>query len=255
LEQYKVDDAHVHIGKSSGVSIDTKPGDIINFIEKYDLENILLMSLELDVNKNNTKIGEMVKQDKRIHGLYWVQKQQIDQDVITLKKGLENQNFVGVKFHGAFEHLPCTSDIYKPIMDVLSDNNATLLVHCGRYNDGSRSSVTSFEYAVELAISYPKINVILAHMGGNDTSIVKKAVSYALGIENIYFDTSGISTPVRIEAALRAGLSSEKILFGSDSMWCSFRGNFYNILDAGITEKDKINILSQNFDNLILKRK
>jgi len=242
------------MGKSSGVLINTTSEDITKFIDQYNLENILLMSLEQDIDLNNKTIGEMAKNDQRIHGLYWIQKQHIDHDVDCLKHGLQDKSYVGVKFHGAFEHLPPTSEVYKPIMQVLSDHNACILVHCGRYHDGDRSSVTSFEYAIELATTYPNISVILAHMGGNDTSIVKKAVSYALGIENIYFDTSGISTPVRVEVALRGGLSSERILFGSDAMWCSFRGNYYNIVDARMSEEDKINIFSKNFENVIIKK-
>jgi len=254
LEQYKVNDAHIHMGKSPGVSLDVGPEDITKFIDTYKLENILLMSLEQDIDKNNKTIADMAKNDPRIHGLYWVQKKHIDYDVECLKQGLQDKSFVGVKFHAAFEHLTPISSVYAPIMEVLSDHNACLLVHCGRYHDGDRSSVTSFEYALELASTYPKMNVILAHMGGNDTSIVKKAVSYALELENVYFDTSGISTPVRVEVALRGGLSSERILFGSDAMWCSYRGNYYNIIDARISEEDRINILSKNFERLILKK-
>jgi len=253
LEKYRVNDAHIHLGRSLGVDINTTPDDITRFIEKYELQNILLMSLEQDVDQNNKVIGEMARNDKRIHGLYWIQKKHIDEDVKKLTKGLKDGSYKGVKFHGAFEHLPSTSDVYKPIMEVLSDNRACLLIHCGRYTDGSRTSVTSFEHAIELAVNYPKIRVILAHMGGNDTSIVKKAVSYSFEMDNIYFDTSGISTPVRIEVALKGGLSSKHILFGSDSMWCSLRGNFYNVLDARISEEDKINILSDNFERVILQ--
>jgi len=255
LEKYKINDAHVHLGRSTGVQIDTTPDDITNLIEKNNLENILLMSLEQDVDKNNQTIGEMARNDKRIHGLYWIQKQKIEKNMKDLKTGLENGSYKGVKFHGAFEHLPVTSEVYRPVMEILNEYNSCLLVHCGRYNDGSRSSVTSFEYAIELAVNFPKIRVILAHMGGNDTSIVKKATSYSLGIENIYFDTSGISSPVRVEVALRTGLSSDRILFGSDSMWCSLRGNFYNVLDARISESDKIKILSDNFERVILQNK
>ena len=255
MEKYKINDSHVHIGKSPGVQIETSAQDITNFIEKYNLENILLMSLEHDIDKNNKIIGELARNDNRIHGLYWIQKSKIDENIEDLKTGLHDGSYKGVKFHGVFEHLPVTSEVYKPIMQLLNDNNACIVVHCGRYNDGSRSSITSFEYAVELAVNFPKVKVILAHMGGNDTSIVKKATSYSIGIKNIYFDTSGISTPLRIEVALRAGLGSDKILFGSDSMWCSLRGNFYNVLDARISEEDKIKILSENFERVFLQNK
>jgi predicted TIM-barrel fold metal-dependent hydrolase len=89
-------------------------------------------------------------------------------------------------------------------------------------------------------------------MGGTDTTVCKNAIQAAVDIPNVYFDTSGITTPYIIEYALTY-LKPERILFGSDAPWCSFRAMYHNVIDANINHIDKEKILYSNFNNLIDK--
>ena len=135
-------------------------------------------------------------------------------------------------------------------MTFLNDVNSLVLIHCGRFKDGSPESTTSFEHGISLAKSYPNLKIVLAHMGGNDTSIVKKAVTSAKNLSNVYFDTSGISTAYRVEYAVEQ-LGPSRILFGSDYPWCGVRGNYYHIEDSLLDEKTKHMIFYDNFMKLI----
>jgi predicted TIM-barrel fold metal-dependent hydrolase len=89
-------------------------------------------------------------------------------------------------------------------------------------------------------------------MGGSDTAVVKRAINDAKDIPNIYFDTSGITTPYAVEYAVRV-IDVRRILFGSDEPWCSFRSMYYNVVDAEIPEEYKERILSENFKDLVIK--
>ena len=214
----------------------------------------MVMSLELDIEKNNKKICELSHNYDFIHGLYWIQKSRIGEGLVILKKELNKGGFVGVKFHGSFEELPVTASVYQPIMKLLNEKNSILLVHAGRYKDGSPESNTSYYHPLKLAKNYPNIRIIIAHMGGNDTSIVKEAVDNAKNIPNVYFDTSGITTPFRIEYATKI-IGPERIIFGSDSPWCSYRAMYYCVEDAMIDEEAKELIFSKNFSSLLNKEK
>lgn len=251
MTRFEVNDIHVHVGKSASINRTISIEEVLPYVKKYDIKDLVLMPLEVETEENNLKILKLAKQHKFIHGFYWIQKNIIDENFRILKKELNN-GFVGVKFHGAFEHLSVTNDVYRPIMEFLHDNESIVLVHCGRFKDGHPDSITSFIHGIELAKKYSKIRVVLAHMGGNDTSIVKKAVNAAKGIPNVYFDTSGISTPYRVEYAVEV-LGENKVIFGSDYPWGSYLGNYYNVEDSILTEKTKIRIFSQNFKDLILR--
>ena len=244
-----INDAHVHLGKSSIINNFLSEDGVLNFREKYQVDNFFLMSLDLGIEHNNKKIIELSHKHEFVHGLYWIQKSMIQKDLSTLNNELGNGT-VGVKFHGVFEKLPVTSDVYTPVMELLSDKQAILLVHCGRYKDGDPGSNSSYVHALEIAKKYPKIKVILAHMGGNDTSVVKKAVTAARDISNTFLDTSGISTPYRVEYAVDI-LGAERILFGSDFPWCSIRSMYYGVEDALIDDQLKELIMYENFSQIL----
>ncbi len=245
----RINDIHVHLGKSSIINQHLKLEDLLKFRKKSNIENFALISLDCEISKNNRSIIRLSKKHKFIHGLYWIRKERIPNDIDILKKTL-GDGIIGVKFHGVFENKKVTSKIYDPIMKLLQEKKAVLLIHCGRFKDGSPSSNSSFVHALKIAKKYPKIKVILAHMGGNDTSIVKKAINAARNIPNTFFDTSGISTPYRIEYGVQV-IGAKRILFGSDFPWCSHRGMYFGVEDALISKKDKELILNKNFLNLI----
>ena len=69
-------------------------------------------------------------------------------------------------------------------------------------------------------------------------------------VKNIWFETSGITTPFRIENAVEE-IGPERILFGSDAPWCSFRSIFYGVEDTLLDEKIKNLIFYENFINLL----
>jgi len=247
--QIKVNDIHVHLGYSEGINNSLPIEKLNEYIKKNNIDEIVLMPFEKDTDIYNQKIINLSKENKSIHGFFWIQKHRIKDDLAILKKDL-NDGLIGVKFHGSYENLPVNSDIYEPIMEFLNDKESLLLIHCGRFKDGDPSSATSFIHGLKIAQKFPKIKVILAHMGGNDTAIVKRAVNAALEFKNIFFDISGTSTPFRIEYAVKT-LGPNRILFGSDYPWCSFNAMYYNVKDSLLDDKIKEMIFHENFVNLI----
>jgi predicted TIM-barrel fold metal-dependent hydrolase len=217
---------------------------------RYNVENMLLFSFDQNIAETNAKVLELAKQQKGIYPLYWIQKNRIEEDYALLEKELKNNGYRGVKFHGVFEKRPVSDPAYAPILELLNNNESILLVHCGRFKEGMRESNTSYYHALDAAQKYPKLKVILAHMGGADSTVIKRCLQDSHAIQNIYYDTSGITTPLILEHALRI-VDKEKILFGSDSPWCSFRSRYYNIEDANISKETKQLILHDNFVNLM----
>lgn len=247
-----INDAHVHLGRSSAINRSLSADGILKLKEKHNLSHLLVMSFENDVEKNNQTIIDLAEQDRSILGLVWIQKSRISKDVLLLSKLLGNGRIVGVKFHGSYENLPVLSSTYRPVMELLNDKGAILLVHTGRYKDASPESNTSYLHALEVARQYPKAKVVLAHMGGSDTYIIKKALQDAKDMPNVYFDTSGITTPYIIEHAVKV-IDARRLMFGSDEPWCSFMSMYYNIIDAEVDQSYKDRILSENFLNLVVK--
>ncbi len=101
----------------------------------------------------------------------------------------------------------------------------------------------AFEYRMEAVDKYPDMKLILAHLGtgqGYYVPIIKNAKH-----QNIYTDTSGSASNKNyaIEYGVEQ-ISSEKILFGTDSYSCAFQRGRIDYAD--ITQEDKENILYKN---------
>lgn len=247
-EKRKICDVHVHLGRSGGIYHTLHLDQIDDFIERFNIEHLALFPFEIDIDESNKKILKLSQMNKKIHGLYWIQKKHVERDKKILETSL-GQGCWGVKFHGTYENLPISDPIYRPVLEVLNDNASLLLVHTGRFRDGDITSNTSYLHALNVAKLFPKIKVILAHMGGNDTTIVKKALEESRDIRNVWFETSGITTPYRVERAVDV-IGPERILFGSDAPWCSFRSMYYGVEDSLLDERIKELIFYENFIRL-----
>lgn len=246
---YKINDCHVHLGTTEGIYSHFEPLDVITHKERNNIDKVLMMSFEHDVTANNNWINRFTRDFDYLYGLYWIQYANLARDIEVLIYK-ENKKMVGVKFHGSYEPFPITHKAYQFMLEVLNTQRAILLIHCGRYKEGSHESKTSYLHALEIARIYPKIKVLCAHMGGSDTTVCKNAIQDARDIDNVYFDTSGITTPFIIEYALTY-LQPERVIFGSDAPWCSFDSMYYNVVDAKINEIDKEAILHSNFELLL----
>jgi predicted TIM-barrel fold metal-dependent hydrolase len=238
------------MGKSASINRSLSEDGLLKLREKHGIENMTVMSLEQDINSNNEKLASICKRHRFVRGLVWVQKSQLHKDIRMIERGL-GEDIIGAKFHGSFENAPVSSAQYAPLMEMLNDRQAVLLVHTGRYKDAAPESNTSYLHALQVARTHPKIRVVMAHMGGSDTSVVKRALVDSKDVPNVYFDTSGITTPYAIEYALSV-IDARRILFGSDEPWCSFMSMYYNVADAQIDEKHKSMILHDNYTTAIM---
>ena len=220
-------DCHIHYGKMP--EINQELTDVHDFKAQHNIDKLLLIGI------NDVPWSDM-------YGLYWLYK---GLDVAPL-----TDKMIGYKFHGTYEQKPVIHPNYEIYLRYLDRHDALLMVHCGRYKEGHWTSNTSYLHALSAAIKYPNTKIIMAHMGGTDTTVCKKAIDASRDYDNIYFDTSGITTPYIIEYAVKQ-IPSTRIMFGSDAPWCSFNAMYWTVMDAQISDEDKRNIFSESFNQLI----
>ena len=234
-----INDCHIHLGVSPSVNRSISTIDIAKLRKQNKVDKMLVFGTEYDVKTNNQMVKYVADNVPYVYGLYWISDD--NSDLIL------NNKMIGCKYHGSYnnEYAPPVE-----IMEQLDKKNAVLMMHTGRFMDGSCMSKTSYLHAFEVGRCYSNIKLIMAHMGGTDTNICKKAIEKSRDYDNIYFDTSGVTTPFIIEYAVD-NIPSDRILFGSDAPWCSFNAMLYTILDARIPETGKADILYRNFERLI----
>jgi hypothetical protein len=233
-------DCHIHLGNLSCVNRSLNTHEILDYKRTFSILHVLVFPTNDE--PETSKLEEFLDRGiYGLHGLQWITEHTQPEDLS------HNLKIIGGKFHGSYNNYSRPS---VSVLEELNKKGRVLMMHTGRYKDGNRSSRTSYLHALEIASYYTDIKVIMAHMGGTDTNICLNALKDSAHYDNIYFDTSGITTPYIIEKAVEI-VGSKRVMFGSDVPWCSWRGQYNTVMDARISEQDLNNIMQYSFEELL----
>jgi predicted TIM-barrel fold metal-dependent hydrolase len=241
----------VHIGYNEEILRGSDFNSIQKFKHDNDIENMLLFPFYNEsqevIDRNHDSITQLNKTDKGIKGLYW-----LNEPWLTTNKIDEilNNGFIGLKYHGVYTNKPISDPIWNNILMWLNVKRGILLVHCGMFKEGDMASNTSFLHPLIVASKYRNIKVILGHAGGSILPVIKKACDYAKNVDNVWLETSGITSPVSVDYMTNT-MGVRKILFGSDYPYCSFKSMLHNVLDSNLPEGKKKLILNDNLYDIL----
>lgn len=144
---------------------------------------------------------------------------------------LKEDKVLGIKIHPAYHEYDL--DIYGDlIFSLAAKHRKFILTHNGDH-----------EAELKYANKYPQTNLIIAHMGSDETGIIDTVKASKHG--NIFTDTSGIASSMNnvVEYGV-SQIGSERIFFGTDTYSCGFQRG--RIEYARISDADKQNILRNN---------
>jgi predicted TIM-barrel fold metal-dependent hydrolase len=174
----------------------------------------------------------------------------------------------GIKFS---HQIPMDFNIDKlinhPLMDIVTDFNLIMMVHIGTGKERGAGHVhTTLPYAIKVAKHYPKIRFIFCHLGR-----LHEDMFDALRLPNVWMDTAGFSLQYHwgefsakepvfifknlkpekiIEQLVERGFE-DKIIFGSDEPYTSYKAEVSIITHAHISDTAKKKILAQNMEGLL----
>jgi hypothetical protein len=241
-----ITDAHLHFGYSTEILRGFNKLSLISFIKEKNIEKCLVFPIYgRDIDNTHEELLELSSKHSEIIPLYWMSSNPRSLQEPTFATG-----FAGLKYHAAYENTPVSHPLFENVLDELDKKRGILLVHCGMYNNGDMSSNTSYLHAIIVAAKHKNIRIILGHMGGSTVPIIKNVCLHVRKVDNIWLETSGITSPVAIDYAVNH-IGADRILFGSDAPWNSFGAMINNINDSNISEGDKQLIFYDNFFNLL----
>lgn len=190
-----------------------------------------LNSFYLDLKKRSSKVIPL----GTIH-------QDDSQMAMIVNKALD-EGLTGFKIHCQVQKVSPDDARFEPLYKTLSEREGFILFHAGTAPFPSK--YTGFSEFYKFLKKYPKIRVVVAHLGAFETELFLKA---ATDFENVYLDTSYafIANPTnKIEADLELlEKSSDKILFGSD-----FPGICHSYVD-GVKALTSLNISEHLLDKI-----
>ena len=238
-------DVHVHVGDYfSGINLSFPLEKLAKIMDKYRIESALVFSSVTNSEKETRRIIKVLKNNPKIYALMRTDPEnyKLREYLKSFERQLQtNDRIVGLKINPSTEKHRITDATYKEALEILNDNGAVLLLHCGRWVE-----MSGWHYGVEIAKQYPKIKVILAHMGGTHPDLSFPAIEASKKLSNIYMDTSQTRQIIVIKRGVET-LGAERIFFGSDMPWGDYLQNLIGILQVELDEHQLNNILKENF--------
>ena len=243
-------DAHVHVGEYFTRIEQSFPLNILlKIVNKYKIDKVLISPSEVDPEKENKIIIKAAMNNKNVYALIRANAESYKQEKFLkfINKSLQSSKIVGLKINPSTEKHRITDPIYRRALEILNDYNLFLLLHCGRWVE-----MSGWHYGIEIAKQYPKMKLILAHMGGTHPDLAFPAIQASRPLSNVYMDTSQTRQIIVLKRGIET-LGAERILFGSDMPWGDYLQNLVGILQLQLNESDLNNVLRENFYRLIVR--
>jgi predicted TIM-barrel fold metal-dependent hydrolase len=239
-------DAHVHIGKWGEEFYYTENdiNDTISVMHKFNINEAICMPARLTENEELLNDIKNHKSEFKFHFACW-----INPEDKHLDKFLEvHINDIDVfKFHPSFQRMPVTNDKYQKYFRIAEESGKPAIIHCGRWKE-----VAGYNFGLAIAEKYNRLNVILAHLGGDSPELCIPAAREigSKNLKNVYLGTESIREINYVRKVVEfAGY--QRIIFGSDYNLCLPGVFIPNIEYLDISDSQKEMIFSGTIKSLL----
>lgn len=229
-EKLGIIDIHAHIGSFKGYDI--SKSTLLANVRKYGIKTALVSNIDcadlpgvtadLDEELANAETVKFVNEDpQHFRGVLWVRPHA--GKIAVARKFLEmhlnsdssKRTFVAMKFHPEFDHYHADDKSVDSFMTLCAEAGLPAVFHCGA--PGSKSEA---DRIYNVAKRFPKVPVVLYHMGFNSDHV--EAISCATQAvknndANLYLETSQCSVDAVLAAIKRVG--ARHVLFGTDATY------------------------------------
>jgi uncharacterized protein len=239
-------DFHYQIGPSRQLQRTITPRSLVEWMDKRKIDKAVVFP-----NESNRRLRpyedvlEALREfPDRFYGLFGANPR--DENVCEMmEKAVEKYGLKGVRIHPTFSGVVADDEewVY-PIAEKARQLKICMMVH-------SDTSILASPWQVGmLAMDFPGLPVIMAHMGFVDILANDGAIDMARKVPNLYLETSGASAEEKIAQAVREA-GPGKIVFGSDLPHNDPAFEIMKIECANISAEEKKMILGENAARLL----
>lgn len=198
----------------------------VNFIKNK------LFNICPDYSKINKEINEISLRDNRIQFVPFVNHKFSASDVDIY------ENIKGVKFYEPYGEMP------QNLLEYLGEREMNIIVHISEKIENNPKEF------LKLVEKHEAINFQVPHLANGNLEVISALDE----LDNLYIDTSCCSNKIYKKYVLDGDSFEEivsnhveKVLFGSDEPYASYKSQIDQINNMEISAKDKENIKKKNF--------
>jgi uncharacterized protein len=234
---YKIIDAHVHIGDYFDINARFSADDLFAHMRKYNISVAALSAVTKNIRGDNDLVaGAIRRHPAKIVGLAHIDPTAGDAlDEIERALGM---GFKGLKLHPHYDaYNVFDSRVTFKVLENAASHRLPVLIHTGT------PPMTTPMHVGYLAQHFPDVNFIAAHMGLVDSSL--EAVEAGRMADNIYMDMTAASVTAVIEDAILR-LGEDRFVWGTDAPYLNFVAEFFKLLSLRVSDEARRKILWDN---------
>jgi uncharacterized protein len=239
-------DVHTHIGYTKYVGDTLNAERLLRVMDETGVDKaVVIPALSAGRPLEAYKAAEEVKKaPDRLVAFAAVNPKEKDA-VAKLEEAVVKYGAKGLKIHPTFQALPADDEVWVyPLVEKAQELKIPVMIH-----SGEGPYATPWQIGL-VAMDFPKVTIIMAHMGLNSLSYTEGAIKMAKKASNLILETAGVVYDNPITKACQA-IGSDRIIFGSDAPINNPLHEIKKIQVAKISEEDKRKILGENIARIL----
>ncbi|MCX8082300.1 MAG: amidohydrolase family protein [bacterium] len=235
----KIIDFHMHIKGGDRDRTEATGEEIIKIMDRAGIERSVVFSICISAREGNLKTYKEVKKfPDRLIGFATGIPAFNTNVCEEIERAVNEYGFKGVKVHRGIHTLE--GYLIFPLIEKCIELDIPCLIDC----------CAEFEPVKEIVKNYPSAKIVVAHLGGEDQTVLEKLLDLANETENLYFDTSYVRAVGFIGKAIEK-VGSKKLIFGSDGPLIPPEIDIAKINFWKLTEEEKEDIFYNNAKKLL----
>lgn len=232
-------DAHSHIGDFggwAGVSIDVPA--LIKNMDEFEIEKTVLCSSGPEFN-DEVKIAYEQYKDRIIPLVYLNPLEGDTECIRKINYYVDECGFKGIKLNPLKNAYVADTLALNLIMEEAEKRELPVFIHSGHPPYSLPWSIAF------LAERYPKVKVVMIHMGHGHGVYIDAALKMARRFPNLYLEMSGMPMGNKIKEAYDT-VGEDRIMFGTDTPFHHPSVEIQKVKTCQLTEEEQENVFYKN---------
>ena len=239
-------DVHTHIGYTKYVGDALNAERVLRVMDECGIDKaVLIPALSAGRPLPPEKVAEECrKAPDRLVGFTAVNPKE-NGAVDRLEEAVVKYGAKGVKIHPTFQALPADDETWVyPLVEKAQELKIPVMFHSGE-------GPYALPWQIGLvAMDFPEVTIIMAHMGLNSVSYTDGAIKMAKKAKNLILETAGVQYDNPITKAVNT-IGGDRVIFGSDIPINNPIHEIKKIQVAKISDEDKRKILGENIARIL----
>ncbi len=238
-------DAHAHIGNYSGWAqgVGAAMEDILALMDTYEIEKTVLCAKDHTGNEE-VKAAYEAHPDRFLPLVYLNPMEGSEECRRKIAVYVDGAGFRGIKLNPLRHAYVADDVVLDPVMEEAEKRGLPVFMHSGH-------PPYSLPWSIGfLAERFPKVNVVMLHMGHGHGVYIDAAIKMAKRFSNIYLEMSGMPMGVRIKQAYEE-VGHDRIFFGTDFPFHHPSVEIQKVITCGLDEEAQRAIFYENAAKLM----